>query len=48
MSNFEMKYTIRLYDPELVVEIGNARLSRARKKKQTWTNSFGALRIIST
>ena len=31
MSNFEMKYTVRLYDPDLVVEIGN--LYKAHSKE---------------
>ena len=38
MSNFEMKYTIRLYDPELVVEIGN--LYKAHSKEFRNKNEF--------
>ena len=40
MSNFEMKYTIRLYDPELVVEIGKlykAHLKEFRNKNEFMT-----------
>lgn len=38
MSNFEMKYTIRLYDPDLVVEIGN--LYKAHSKEFRNKNEF--------
>ena len=38
MSNFEMKYTIRLYDPDLVVEIGN--LYKAHTKEFRNKNEF--------
>ena len=38
MSNFEMKYTIRLYDPELVVEIG--KLYKAHSKEFRNKNEF--------
>ena len=43
MSNFEMKYTIRLYDPELVVEIGN--LYKAHSKEFRNKNEFMNPRI---
>ena len=38
MSNFEMKYTVRLYDPDLVVEIGN--LYKAHSKEFRNKNEF--------
>ena len=38
MSNFEMKYTIRLYDPDLVVEIG--KLYKAHSKEFRNKNEF--------
>lgn len=34
MSNFEMKYTVRLYDPDLVVEIGNLYKAAQRNSAQ--------------